>query len=200
MEIINISDDESVIDITDDVDVPPPQQQRIEQWARHQSEKTTPTGWPVRRNGTPLPLLPRRWYREPNSVLITNINPSRIKLVISGRPIVKTRPRFSRHGVYNPHEQMEQDLRVAVARLTFLYNGESVHHFPPRVSLSMYVIFHFTNQAAFAKPDVDNLLKHVMDSLQGSVYPNDGTIVRVVAEKKLSNSQHTSVAIYRNTP
>lgn len=53
------------------------------------------------------------------------------------------------------------------------------------------------NRAVYksTKPDIDNLLKHINDSLENIVFNNDSQIVRMTAEKLYSHVPRTEITI-----
>lgn len=131
-----------------------------------------------------------------------------ICLEVCGEPVGKGRPRFSfKSGhAYTPAKTREYEDRIKSAFLESEQKG-----FPAGVPLSISLIFGFKipNSASkktrekmincdilpMKKPDVDNVLKAVMDALNGLAYDDDKQIVKVWVFKKYSEVPRTTILI-----
>lgn len=131
-------------------------------------------------------------------------------VTIKGRPVPKARPRvYGRHAVTPPRTQQ------AEAQLQSLYRiqNRGVEAFTGLVEINCTFYFpiaktwtkHKKERAVkgllrcTVRPDLDNLVKLVLDALNGVAYADDSQIVRVHAFKKYSGEYPdgaTIVTIY----
>ena len=103
-----------------------------------------------------------------------------LHMVIRGRPTPKDHPRTGRNRhFFNPTSQFKADFRDVARRLCYHHCGreEVVTHFQENIQGS--IIFAY---CGLGVADLDNLLKFVMDSLQGLVYHNDVKIKKLNVE------------------
>lgn len=117
------------------------------------------------------------------------------RLFIPGEPVAKARPRVTRSGhAYTPkktelaerairnawiekysEEQMSGPLKV---HITFLYEVPKSWPKWKREQAERYTLPKIT------KPDTDNLVKTVMDALNGIAYKDDSVVYEILARKK----------------
>lgn len=111
---------------------------------------------------------------------------------VPGRPVPKGRPRVTRYGTYTPKSTVEFESRVST--VWRLKSGEC---FPPKVPLQAVVAVHFEipkseskkRKAAMvgtphvSRGDLDNVVKAVLDALNGKAFPDDAAICKIIAEK-----------------
>jgi len=115
-------------------------------------------------------------------------------MIINLIPYPAPRPRFSKFGTYNPasYTQYKKDfLALAKLQSKTYFNGAiclNITFFMqiPK-SLSKKKQNELIGQYHIKKPDLDNLIKTVKDSLEGTFYKNDSQICKVVAEKIYSD-------------
>lgn len=128
------------------------------------------------------------------------------QLTIDGVPVAKGRPRFSRYGAYTPKKTQEYEEYV---KMCWLAKYGSIQ--PSEQSLEVNVVFYLpmpksVNKKQRAemldgrikhtkKPDIDNLIKSVLDALNGIAYSDDSKIIRVAAEKQYSEKPRTELII-----
>lgn len=115
-----------------------------------------------------------------------------------GEPRGKGRPRVTRNGTYTDSETKAYEQKIiAYYRKTF-----GGYTWPDEAFISVKVIAYYpipksATKAAKAamqagkmfpsrKPDIDNVLKVVLDALNGVAYKDDSRVVRVEAEKRYS--------------
>jgi len=132
-----------------------------------------------------------------------------MRIIISGCPIAKKRPRFVRRGngviTYNPQETEEGKwLLMAKGQVDRVLQGP--------VRMECYFIFerpksHFGTgrnsgeikasapEHHIQKPDIDNLVKFVKDCLNGVAYRDDCQIIRSLSEKMWGSEQRTVVEV-----
>lgn len=90
-------------------------------------------------------------------------------LWISGKPVPKGRPRFSKFGgVYTPKTTSDYEKRIAQAWRE-KYGDKQVEPLNLRIHVDVYLKRYTTS-------DVDNFLKIAMDGLQGVAFENDACI------------------------
>lgn len=114
-----------------------------------------------------------------------------IQLIIPGPPMVKKRPIVARKGgVFVPKEHAAHEQMIA------WYARACGHRFPPDARLSVRVRF-FTNVRKQSLPDLDNLLKAVLDGLQkGELFRDDSQVVEILAWRfDGQNDPHTEVTV-----
>lgn len=88
---------------------------------------------------------------------------------ISGKPVPKGRPRFSRGGgVYTPKTTTDYEKRIAQAWRD-KYGDKMVEERNLTIHVDVYL-------KRYSTTDVDNLLKIAMDGLQGVAFENDSCI------------------------
>lgn len=138
-----------------------------------------------------------------------------IKVFIPGEPAAKERPRSGKGGrIYTPAKthKAEQALRQNWIAANMEQYG-SVHTFeePVRIKVRFYfaplksfpkwemrLIRHGTTIPKHTKPDIDNLLKLVLDALNGVAYKDDSLVTAISGEKCYSDKgPGTEIEIYR---
>ena len=131
-----------------------------------------------------------------------------ISFSIPGEPVAKARPRVTKTGhAYTPEKTVNYENLV---RLMYSnkYHGMS---FPAKVPLTMEIkvfmgIPQSTSKKRAAdmmkckerptkKPDVDNIIKIVMDALNGVAYPDDKQVVSIVCNKYYNATPRVEVQI-----
>lgn len=128
------------------------------------------------------------------------------QLTIDGVPVAKGRPRFGRYGAYTPKKTQEYEEYVKMCWFA-KYGGVQ----PSEQSLEVNVVFYLpipksVNKKQRAemldgkikhtkKPDIDNLIKSVLDALNGIAYSDDSKIIKVAAEKQYSEKPRTELII-----
>lgn len=122
---------------------------------------------------------------------------------IEGRPQAKQRPRVVRGHTYTPKETLEFERKVRTAYLDQggIYFGEQPLEanirfiFPIAKSWSKKkkqdAIEGKTKMVA--RPDLDNLVKSILDSLNGVSYKDDGQVINIVATKEYGIKEQTIV-------
>lgn len=127
-------------------------------------------------------------------------------LVIPGKPQGKQRPRHTRKGItYTPDETRSYETQVAAlykAAKGELLEGnlklilEIYYPIPASATKSDKVLMSSNILRPGKKPDIDNVIKIIMDALNGVAYKDDAQIVCVVANKYYSYEPRTEVSIY----
>lgn len=123
----------------------------------------------------------------------------RISFSLPIRPIPKGRPRFSKNGhVYTPPRTAEYER--AIRRLARDYAPKTL----PSKKIGIAIKVQFCFKAAksnpverkhLCTPDIDNLMKPVMDALQDLFWINDSQIWKVDKEKHFTAEDELRILI-----
>ena len=128
-------------------------------------------------------------------------------LFIPGEPVAKARPRVMRNGhAYTPKktEDAERNIRAAwigkygdrpadhpvEMRIEFVYEIPKSWSKKKKMWASTGVI------SKTSRPDIDNLVKTVMDALNGIAYVDDSLIRRVEASKRYKREHELNEGTY----
>ena len=119
----------------------------------------------------------------------------RVHFTVDGRPQAKQRPRFARGHSYTPQKTREAEASVVGA-----FKAKYFDFVPLSSPLSVTMLFQFKKPKKEKKhftqrPDVDNLVKTVMDALNGVAWEDDAQIVQLVAQKVYADIEGTLVSI-----
>jgi Holliday junction resolvase RusA-like endonuclease len=109
-----------------------------------------------------------------------------IDLVIYGKPVGKARPRFSRRGnkvvTFTPRETQiyEQNVK-SLAQVAML--GKAMLEGPVKVTITAYFAHKKKTGWHISRPDIDNVVKAILDGLNGVVFADDAVVAQLVASK-----------------
>jgi Holliday junction resolvase RusA-like endonuclease len=109
-----------------------------------------------------------------------------IDLVIHGKPVGKARPRFSRRGnkvvTFTPRETQiyEQNVK-SLAQVAML--GKAMLEGPVKVTITAYFAHKKKTGWHISRPDIDNVVKAILDGLNGVVFADDASVAQLVASK-----------------
>jgi Holliday junction resolvase RusA-like endonuclease len=109
-----------------------------------------------------------------------------IDLVIHGKPVGKARPRFSRRGnkvvTFTPRETQiyEQNVK-SLAQVAML--GKAMLEGPVKVTITAYFAHKKKTGWHISRPDIDNVVKAILDGLNGVVFADDAVVAQLVASK-----------------
>lgn len=132
-----------------------------------------------------------------------------VQFIVPGRPVPKGRPRVTRHGTYTPKstQQFEAAVRAAWEKSGAAPFGEN-----EPLDLRVWAYFPIpkatpkrSRKAMALAPhlkrgDLDNIVKSVMDALNGYAYPDDAAIWSIEAYKLYampSQEAYTTVMLRR---
>lgn len=117
---------------------------------------------------------------------------------VPGDPRGKGRPRVTKNGTYTDSETKAYEQKI----ITYYKKSFGSYKWPAEAFISVKVTAHYqipkrATKAAVAamqarkvfptrKPDIDNVLKVVLDALNGVAYEDDAKVVCVEAEKVYS--------------
>lgn len=126
--------------------------------------------------------------------------------IIPGKPKGKTRPRFSRGGknTYTDKGTREYEEKVAEA---FRAAGGTMGNYAAIRIRAYYLIPQRTRKDILEgmisgkirpakKPDLDNVLKIIMDALAGVAFEDDNQIVQAYVEKFYGEEPRVEVTLY----
>lgn len=124
---------------------------------------------------------------------------------IPGKPIPLARPRFSRGKVYDPQEKIKEECTW------YLLHQRSKNKFPYPLTgpLELDVTFYMPipksiskknktaliNTPHYIKPDLDNLIKFVLDCASGILYFDDKSIATITARKLYDTIPRTTFTL-----
>ena len=130
-----------------------------------------------------------------------------VRIEIPGVPVGKARPRFTKSGrCYNTKKTTEYERSIAIG---FLHSGEKsfpantpliidiIAEMPIPKSTPKYKLKRMIEEETphLKKPDLDNIVKAVLDGLNGIAFPDDNQIYRISAFKKYSENPKTVIVI-----
>ena len=121
-----------------------------------------------------------------------------MRIQIDGNPIPASRPRVTRNGTYNPRQREKTRLKTYLLSLNLLcLQG------PLKVVLEFNMAFpkssnkktrHLLSEGKISHiktPDIDNLIKFILDCANGILFDDDKQVVDLWASKKYSNHPST---------
>lgn len=116
-----------------------------------------------------------------------------VKLVIPGEPRGKARPRVTKYGAYTPKPTRDREAYIkklwqaaGAKKLAYPEQGvelEVTAYFPVRKSWSKATKQYLAGRLHTKRPDLDNVVKLVLDALNGGPFPDDGCVALIRAEK-----------------
>lgn len=128
-----------------------------------------------------------------------------VKIDIDGKPVPKARPRMTRRGVvYTPKTTLDAEARIRSAFISEV--GETD---PTDKPIVLEVAFFYEPPKSWSKikrasamltpkvsrPDVDNLVKTVMDGLNGVAWVDDSQVCYIKAMKYYAEADKTSIKV-----
>ena len=130
--------------------------------------------------------------------------------VIHTEPVGKGRPRFTRDGhAYTPERTRRFEAAVRAAALDFM-KRMGTGRIPADIPISVHVVACFRIPTSWTKRkkaaaseqipriDVDNILKAVLDGMNGILFEDDRQVVKAVAEKRYEEEDR--VLVFVHTP
>lgn len=126
-----------------------------------------------------------------------------IEFMVMMRPVPKARPRLARNGhTYTPKNTVDAEKAISLI-------AKSVISKPLSGPLSLYIEFFYAVPKSWSKvrreaipsprterPDLDNIVKLVLDSLNGIAYLDDAQIVHLSCSKYYGSSDRIHVSIF----
>ena len=134
------------------------------------------------------------------------------QLTIPGNPIPQKRPKFSSRGkfvqVYNPGKKDQDVIKILLKQI---WEHEPISD-PVELDITFYMpIPKGTSKIKYKemvsdqinhvkKPDVDNLLKTVLDCMNDIVFEDDRQVHKITANKRYGETPRTEIKVTLNAP
>lgn len=117
-----------------------------------------------------------------------------IDLVIYGKPIGKARPRFGRNKgtgkvvTFTPQKTKNYEQEIATTAQCAMF-GKTLMEGPVKVEIKAF--FHHKTKEGFhvSRPDLDNIVKAILDGLNGVVFQDDAAVAMLLASKQYVNDE-----------
>lgn len=116
-----------------------------------------------------------------------------IDAVIYGKPVSKGRPRFGRakNGsmvAYTPFKTRKYEQEVKSLFQIAMY-GKAMLEGPVKVTITAY--FNSKKKSGWhtSRPDLDNIIKAILDSMNGIVVEDDASVAQIVACKRYDDGE-----------
>lgn len=115
-----------------------------------------------------------------------------INIWFEGKPVPASRPRVTRKGTYNEPKYTAYKKALGLV-------AKSKIKKPLENEVSIKIDFFYEIPKSWtkkkkteakwhkSKPDIDNLIKSVLDGLNGIAYKDDGQVVQIMAKKQYTN-------------
>lgn len=117
------------------------------------------------------------------------------EFTVKGEPTSKARPRFTKRGykgqVYTPQRTLDAEAGVQAAFL----KATKRKFLEPEAAYAVHIHFH---NGTRQRRDIDNMVKLVLDGLNGAAWVDDNQVLEVAARKSFVTKAeaHTHVRIY----
>ena len=128
-----------------------------------------------------------------------------ISFVISEKPISQKRHRNTQDHYYNPQEKEKEKLKIVVNSKIQL--KEHLLCGPISLDIKFFIQLPKSNASRRNKidqhtqrPDIDNLLKFILDVMSGLVYADDAYIYKILCSKHFSDFPRTEVIAKEDIP
>lgn len=124
-------------------------------------------------------------------------------LILQGRPKACKRPKFSRHGTYDPQKAEKNSTRIELKA--------QFPHAPYEGPIAIFVHFHFEPPkstprkeldryrggliAFIKKPDIDNMIKYFLDCMNGIIFIDDSQVIEITAKKCYHTKSSTIIMV-----
>ena len=121
-------------------------------------------------------------------------------ITLSGKPIAAARPRIGRRGVYDPQSKAK---RIDRERIREQFADFQPLEGPLQLSIEFFFALPQATPKKYRyiqyhtkKSDIDNLVKHILDSMNGVVFQDDAQASILMAAKYYSpGNPYTSIEI-----
>jgi Holliday junction resolvase RusA-like endonuclease len=124
---------------------------------------------------------------------------------IPGKPTPLARPRFTKHKVYDSQTEIKEE---AIWHL-YMQRNKTIHKYPLDGPLQLDVTFHMPIPKSASKklkknlpgtphhkkPDIDNLIKFILDVAQGIIIADDKHVTIINAQKIYSSTPKTTFTL-----
>ncbi len=136
-------------------------------------------------------------------------------IIIEGKPIAKTRPRFTNHGRYFPNiYDLQKDIKRKISDKIFNYVEDKYDGIDfPKIASSykIHLRFYFQPPSSLSfkernallwnikpfnsKPDLDNIEKFYLDCATGILWQDDRQVVALSSEKYYEEFERTEMTL-----
>ena len=122
-----------------------------------------------------------------------------IDIVFHGTPIGKSRPRFGRTKAgsvvtYTPQKTRDYERALkSFAQVAMI--GKTMLEGPVKVTITAYFSHKTKTGWHVSRPDLDNIVKAVLDALNEVVFDDDAAVCELVAAKKYDNEERIEVQV-----
>jgi crossover junction endodeoxyribonuclease RusA len=114
-------------------------------------------------------------------------------IIVPGEPTGKQRPRLGKGRVYTPSKTKTFEKMVKYFALAKGYKGMIKAGDLCKVKIDAYV-------KGRKRPDLDNIIKSVLDGLQGVVYKNDNQVISIIAKIFINSGEDkTLISVWKKT-
>ncbi len=124
------------------------------------------------------------------------------KCFVHGKPKGKARPRFVHGHTYTPRETVNYERDIATS---YIEHGGELHE----GACALRVVAYFTIPKSWPKykktqqkglphtqkPDIDNLIKAILDGLNGVAWKDDAQVCKVTASKRWYDGKPMAIVI-----
>ena len=120
---------------------------------------------------------------------------------VLGEPIGKARPRVTRWGAYTPQKTVDYENKIKAAYGGRFYEGylqidvKAYFKIPKSTSKKKKESMLMGQIKPDKKPDIDNVLKIVLDSLNKVAYKDDAQVITASITKEYSESPRIKITI-----
>lgn len=130
-----------------------------------------------------------------------------IKFTVYGKPEGKARPRFSNGHAYTPAKTKDYEQAIAWAykaaggKLNTGYitvNVKAFYKIPKAATKEKRGMIERGFLKPSLKPDIDNVIKAVLDGLNGIAYGDDSQVIKISGEKLYSNEPCVVIEVLTN--
>lgn len=115
-----------------------------------------------------------------------------MKYIIPGQPIPLSRPRFSKDHVY---DSQKGEKFAASINIKFWHKDKPFFLGPLHLTITFFMQSTRKKGWHDLRPDLDNLIKFVLDVMNGIVYNDDKQVVKITAEKIYDKEPRTEITI-----
>lgn len=120
---------------------------------------------------------------------------------VLGEPIGKARPRVTRWGAYTPQKTVDYENKIKTAYTGGFYEGylkidvKAYFKIPKSTSKKKKESMLMGKIKPDKKPDIDNVLKIVLDSLNKIAYKDDAQVIKASITKEYSDTPRIKITI-----
>jgi Holliday junction resolvase RusA-like endonuclease len=130
-----------------------------------------------------------------------------VSFSIPGPPVGKGRPKFARRGkfvaTYTPEKTVsfENLVKMSYPDDAGMFDGpvkivvRSYFQIPKSIPKKLIELYGSESAYTTKKPDADNLVKSVLDGLNGIAYKDDSCVCKLIFEKRYSPKPRTDVEL-----